>query len=47
MKIKVTKQTTWTVETAPVQKGKRSTGEQKPKQQNVIQNSIRIITKKK
>lgn len=43
MRVKVIKQTTWTIETIPVQKRKRSTGEQSP-EQNVILNTIKIIT---
>ena len=46
MKIKITKQTTRTVEITPVQKRKRSTGEQVPKQ-SVIQKAIQIINQRK
>ena len=45
MKVKITKQIVWTVETAPVQKRKCPTGG-KP-QQNIILNAIRIITQHK
>lgn len=44
MKIKLTKQTTWTVETTPVQKRKRPTGGQAP-QQSIFQKAIKIINK--
>ena len=43
MKVKITKQTTRTIEIIPVQKRKRSTGEQAPKQ-SVIHKAIQIIT---
>lgn len=46
MKYKITKQTTWTVEAIPVQKRKRSTGEQAPKQ-SVIKKVIQIINQRK
>lgn len=44
MKVKVTKQTTWTVETIPVQKRKCPTGGQKPRQ-SIVQKAIKIINK--
>lgn len=45
MKVKITKQTTWTVEIIPVQKRKRPTGG-KP-QQSTNLNTIQIITQHK
>lgn len=45
MRIKITKQTTWTMEITPVQKRKCPTGGN-PKQ-SIIKNTIHIITKHK
>lgn len=45
MKVKITRQTTWSVEITPAQKRKRPTGG-KP-QQSIIQKTIQIITQRK